>query len=398
MNVDSPLHRHAFFNLRVLVFLTLIVLAPLPAFSQQEAQPSSGLAWQVQGSWKVDGKDATLRTGDYVPTGSLLRPGLNSIHNSVTVLLPDGQLILYECFTVQDCSRGFRMPLLYRTADQSAVDMLARIHQGLVAYPIDPASGSATLQRPRLPRDEQVVSLGPDNHVRVAGLASRMSNGHYTYDLRPLDRAQLRQFHLSIEKDDPSVTLELPSSGLYFVTIRDSLNMPRIDLLVAAFGPTQAVSIGKLYHDAASLMKEWNTYYLGWPVHDFQRAYLESFIVNVNAPTKNPGAESTRDFPSHQEMSVGSDHAAETETAVAAEPSFFPKPGRFDSAKAITIQCTTSGAEMHYTVDGSEPTATSPVYSAPIMVKTSVLTIKSFASFPGKKDSPVITGIFRIKE
>jgi len=53
---------------------------------------------------------------------------------------------------------------------------------------------------------------------------------------------------------------------------------------------------------------------------------------------------------------------------------------------------------MHYTVDGAQPMNQSAVYHAPIVVLGSELTIKSFASAPGKKDSPVVTGIFRIEE
>jgi hypothetical protein len=51
---------------------------------------------------------------------------------------------------------------------------------------------------------------------------------------------------------------------------------------------------------------------------------------------------------------------------------------------------------MHYTVDGSQPLDSSAVYTAPVMVKGTALTIKAFASAPGNKDSAVVTGIFRI--
>ena len=37
-------------------------------------------------------------------------------------------------------------------------------------------------------------------------------------------------------------------------------------------------------------------------------------------------------------------------------------------------------------------------YRAPILVKGTALMIKAFASAPGRKDSPVVTGIFRIGE
>jgi hypothetical protein len=40
----------------------------------------------------------------------------------------------------------------------------------------------------------------------------------------------------------------------------------------------------------------------------------------------------------------------------------------------------------------------SPVYRAPIMVKETELTIKAYAGGAGKKDSAIVTGIFRIRQ
>jgi hypothetical protein len=85
-------------------------------------------------------------------------------------------------------------------------------------------------------------------------------------------------------------------------------------------------------------------------------------------------------------------------TGTAGEPRLFPDPGVFAADMEVTLQCDTPGATIHYTFDGSQPVATSPVYSAPIEVKGTELTIKAFASVPGKKDSAVVTGIYRIRE
>jgi hypothetical protein len=65
---------------------------------------------------------------------------------------------------------------------------------------------------------------------------------------------------------------------------------------------------------------------------------------------------------------------------------------------AVTLRCATSGATIHYTVDGSQPTAASLVYGAPILVKGTALTIKAFASVPGKRDSAVVTGIYHVRQ
>jgi Legume lectin domain/Chitobiase/beta-hexosaminidase C-terminal domain len=83
---------------------------------------------------------------------------------------------------------------------------------------------------------------------------------------------------------------------------------------------------------------------------------------------------------------------------VAGEPKFSPEPGVFDGDTQVTLRCSTPGAVIHYTFDGSQPVASSPVYTAPISVKGTELTIKAFASVPGKKDSAVVTGIYRIRE
>ena len=53
-------------------------------------------------------------------------------------------------------------------------------------------------------------------------------------------------------------------------------------------------------------------------------------------------------------------------TLVAGTPSFAPAPGTYPSAQSVTLSTVTSGATINYTIDGSDPTTTSPVYSAPV--------------------------------
>jgi hypothetical protein len=390
-----------FFSRIIVVFLSFLTFAAtsFPAQTAEETPP--GIAWQVRGSWQVEGKGEPLRTGDAVQPGSLLQPAEGTADDSITVLLPDGQPILYECFTAEDCARGFRVPSLYRNPEPLAVDMLARIREVLVRGQVDLSTGRQ--RKPRLPRDEAIAVLGPDNRVDVAGLAARLSNGSYTYDLRPLDRAYPRQFQLALKKTGPSVSIALPSAGIYFVTITDALNTQRIDLFIAAVRPTQAASLIKSFRDARELIKQWNEDYQSWPVHDFQRAYLASIVLGANAQPGDGQADAAGKVASHAglpgkpgERALG--ERAEDRIRVTAEPIFTPKPGLFDGKTAITLQCKTPGATIHFTVNGSQPVANSPVYRAPIMVIGSELTIKSFASAAGRKDSAVVTGIFRIEQ
>jgi hypothetical protein len=368
-------------TIRCLSMLMLSVSAAAVR-AQRPVEAPLGVAWQVRGGWQIEGKSTSVVTGDAIPPGSLLQPIGEPANHSIMIFLPDGQRILYECFLAQDCGRAFRVPSLYRKPDPFAVDMLARIRTVLSRRRVDPESGQH--KAPRLPRDESLVVLGPGNRVELGGLAASLPNGRYTYDLRPFDTAFPRQFHILLEKNAPTITLPLPSSGLYALTISDQLNTPRIDVLIAAIRPAQSATILKSFHDASALIGDWNIDYQGWPIHDFQRAYLESLVLGIKPSSAGVQAQLT------------------TKTArpagMTAEPAFLPKPGLFEGDTAVTLICETRGATMHYTVDGSQPFDDSPVYHAPIMVKGTELTIKAFAVAPGEKASAVVTGIFRIEE
>lgn len=350
--------------------------------AQSPREAPFGVAWQVRGGWQIEGQSTPVLTGDAIPPGSLLQPTGNPANHSIMIFLPDGQRILYECFLAQDCARAFRVPGLYRKPDPFAVDMLARVRTVLSRHRLTPESGQQ--KAPHVPRDEILVELGPENRADIAGLPASLPNGRYTYDLRPFDRTYPHQFHVVLEKNSHDIMLSLPSSGLYGLTISDQLNTPRIDVLIAAIKPPQFVKALKSFHDAAALLGDWNIDYQGWPIHDFQRAYLESLVLGIKPSQTSKQAELT---------------SAKTRAAgITAEPAFLPKPGLFKGDTAVTLRCDTPGATMHYTVDGSQPFDNSPVYHAPIMVKGTELTIKAFAQAPGEKTSAVVTGIFRIQQ
>jgi Fn3 associated len=362
--------------------LLLLILSTTGVRAQRPNEAPLGLAWQVRGGWQIEGKGAPVLTGDAIPPGSLLQPTGEPANHSILIFLPDGQRILYECFLAQDCARGFRVPSLYRKPAPFALDMLARIRTVLSRRSPDRESGQS--QGPRLPREETFAALGPGNRVDIAGLAAKLPNGRYTYDLRPLDPASPRQSHVQLEKNGPTITVPLPSPGLYDLTISDQLNTQRIDIFIAAIKPEQSAKVMKSYQDATALIRDWNSNYQGWPIHDFQRAYLEALVLGI-APVQTS-----------KQTAITTEKT--DRASITAEPAFSPEPGLFAGDTAVSLRCDTPGATMHYTVDSSQPFDTSPVYHAPIMVKGTALTIKAFAMAPGKKESAVVTGNFWIHE
>jgi Chitobiase/beta-hexosaminidase C-terminal domain len=82
-------------------------------------------------------------------------------------------------------------------------------------------------------------------------------------------------------------------------------------------------------------------------------------------------------------------------TFSATPPSFSPAPGAYSVAQSVALSSTTSGATIRYTTDGSDPTASSPVYANPISVAASA-TIKAITIKSGIATSPITTGNYVI--
>lgn len=76
-----------------------------------------------------------------------------------------------------------------------------------------------------------------------------------------------------------------------------------------------------------------------------------------------------------------------------ATPHFSPAAGNIEKGASVTITCSTSGAAIHYTTDGTTPTSASPTYSSPIAVNADV-TIKAIAVKADMTDSSVATASY----
>ena len=79
-----------------------------------------------------------------------------------------------------------------------------------------------------------------------------------------------------------------------------------------------------------------------------------------------------------------------------ATPTFAPPEGTYATVQNVTITCATAGAVVHYTTDGTTPTATSPAYSSAIAITTTT-TLKALATATGKTDSAVASATYTLK-
>ncbi|MFA6505560.1 MAG: chitobiase/beta-hexosaminidase C-terminal domain-containing protein, partial [Treponemataceae bacterium] len=82
----------------------------------------------------------------------------------------------------------------------------------------------------------------------------------------------------------------------------------------------------------------------------------------------------------------------------AATPTFSPPDGTYTSDQSVTISCSTSGATIYYTTDGSDPTTSSSQYTVPITSSVSGIgtTIKAKATAPFYADSEVASATYRV--
>jgi hypothetical protein len=93
---------------------------------------------------------------------------------------------------------------------------------------------------------------------------------------------------------------------------------------------------------------------------------------------------------------TNSDILAETYTITTAEqPSASPPGGSYVLTQTVTLTTTTPNAAIHYTIDGSDPTTSSPLYVSPITIDETT-TLKAIAIKAGLSDSSILTATYNI--
>jgi hypothetical protein len=124
--------------------------------------------------------------------------------------------------------------------------------------------------------------------------------------------------------------------------------------------------------------------------------------------TQQASQQAVRNMQMQTDAALGANQPKVTTTAtpnrrrsapfrVTHAPSFSPKPGTYTgTAPTVTITDATKGAMIYYTTDGSTPTKTSQLYSAPIAL-SSTTTLKAMAIAPSSAQSPTARGKYIVK-
>jgi hypothetical protein len=83
-----------------------------------------------------------------------------------------------------------------------------------------------------------------------------------------------------------------------------------------------------------------------------------------------------------------------TQLPQAEVPKLSPAGGQYSSRQTVSITDATPNAVIHYTVDGTPPTQTSPIYVDPLDSLPNGTTLRAMALAPGHRQSSSVIGLY----
>jgi hypothetical protein len=77
-------------------------------------------------------------------------------------------------------------------------------------------------------------------------------------------------------------------------------------------------------------------------------------------------------------------------------PTFSPLPGKYIGSVSVTLSDATSNSTIYYTLDGSPPTTSSPVYEVPFTISSGYVIVRAIATISGYPPGPEAVGAYSI--
>ena len=124
--------------------------------------------------------------------------------------------------------------------------------------------------------------------------------------------------------------------------------------------------------------------------------------TNYSATNSKADCAANTGYTGYVRIAETSTHKASTATSsmqtspklTVATPTFTPNGASgFTGTQSVTISCTTAGAKIYYTTDGTTPTTASTLYTTALSL-TSTTTVKAIAVNTGMNDSAIATATF----
>ena len=260
---------------KAMPFVALVVTA-LSSTAAAQAIPA-GCAWDLTGSWRVNGRPSDLKAGDPVAPGSLVI-GEGDQPQHLIALLPDGQRILIECHDRPSCSRGFRVPALNEQPDDKTIEAFQQVSmaRARTAQPAGPAGSGRTSVRvqPGLIRAEGIAALEVTGTTNVAFVIKSLPPSDYRLALKSDAGSTEQRIHW--DPNQKVLSLDVKRTGLYKLTFYGTLNTERMRATLLVVQPSAFDEVNRRMERLTSTLKEWNERSRSWPVHDFLALYLDA--------------------------------------------------------------------------------------------------------------------------
>ena len=258
--------------------------AMAPAASSRPPNPElSGMVWERHGDWHLNGSSTALRLGEAIPPGGLVTGSAENSPHSITILLPDGQRMLCECYEVKTCSQGFRVPAITPQPRPAVWDMFVGVRNALLLRPatVETAFPTPTGRAAMAGNFEIVAAVNPLGEVSIAPVLRVLPPGQYSMSITrdgqqasPPTRPVLQPLDWTSAQKPAQVRVGGP--GLYRIRVSDPAFVPRIEIEVLATSPGSLAAETAALKQARETILTWSKIHEGWSLHTFLRAYLES--------------------------------------------------------------------------------------------------------------------------
>jgi hypothetical protein len=241
------------------------------------------MVWERHGDWHLNGSFTALRLGEAIPPGGLVTGSAESSAHSITILLPDGQRMLCECYEAKTCSQGFRVPAITPQPRPAVWDMFVGVRNVLL---LRPATAETAFPTPAgraamAGNFEIVAAVTPQGDISIVPALRVLPTGHYGLSISrdgqqtsPSTRPTVQPLDWTSAQKPAQVRVGGP--GLYRIRVSDPAYVPRIEIEVLATSPASLAAETAALKQARETILTWSKIHEGWSLHGFLRVYLES--------------------------------------------------------------------------------------------------------------------------
>lgn len=268
-------------------FVSVIVCGGFLAYGDEAF---SGMVWERHGEWHLNGSSEVLRLGEAIPPGGLLTAGAETPTHSMTVLLPDGQRMLCECYEAKSCSQGFRVPAITPHPSPAVWNMFVAVRNVLLLRPASAETPFATPtgRAAMAGKVEMVADMSSQGEVSLAPALRVLPSGQYSLNVakdgsQAADSIRLDTQPLAWTAGQKTAPVRLPKPGLYRIRVLDQTYVPRLEIEVLTTTAASLAAEAAGLNQARETIMGWNQTRGGWSLHDFLRVYLQAREATILA-------------------------------------------------------------------------------------------------------------------